>query len=181
MVTTRQITVEEFESMPLEGNWELIDGELVEMSPSSERSSSTGVMIAHLILDHVLVNQLGRVYGAKGGLMLFPDRRTVRAPGVSFVSAERAPQGDARDHFPRLAPDLAVEILSPSDRMADALAKIAMYLEAGVRLVWLVDPREQTVTIFRPDATPETLDATMTIDGGDVLPGFAAAVAAMFV
>ncbi len=181
MVTTRQITVEEFEKMPLEGNWELIDGELVEVTPAADRSASTEPLITRLLLNHVLPRQLGRVYGAEGGFVLFPDRQTVRAPDVSFVSAARAPQGEARDHFPRLAPDLAVEILSPSDRMTDALTKIAMYLEAGVRLVWLVDPLEQTVTVFRPDAVPETLDATMAIDGGDVLPGFTTPVAAMFV
>jgi Uma2 family endonuclease len=181
MVITRQITVEEFETMPLEGHWELIDGELVEMTPAADRSASTEPMISRLLLNHVLPNRLGRVYGAEGGFVLFPDRQTVRAPDVSFVSASRAPQGEARDHFPRLAPDLAVEILSPSDRMSESLAKVAMYLEANVRLVWLVDPMEQTVTVFRPDATPEKLDATMTIDGGDVLPGFSTPVAAMFV
>lgn len=181
MVTTRQITVEEFETMPLEGNWELIDGELVEMTPAADRSASTAMMIGSLLVNYVLPLRLGRVYGPDGGFVIFPDRQTVRAPDVSFVSAERAPQGDARDHFPRLAPDFAVEILSPSDRMADALAKIAMYLEAGVRLVLLVDPLQQTVTVFRSDSAPETLDATMTIDGGDVLPGFTTPVAAMFI
>jgi Uma2 family endonuclease len=180
MVTTRQITVDEFETMSLEGRWELVDGELVEMTPAGDISSTTEPMIAHLLLTHVLPNRLGRIYGAEGGFVLFPDRQTVLAPDVAFVAAARAPQGEARRHFPRLAPDLAVEILSPSDRMGEALAKVAIYLQAGVRLVWLVDPLEQTATVFRPDATPEKLDATMTIDGGDVLPGFSAPVAAMF-
>lgn len=180
MVTTRHITVDEFETMPLEGRWELVDGALVEMTPSSERSSSTEPMIAHLLLSHVLPRRLGRVYGAEAGFVLFPGRQTVLAPDVSFVAAARVPEGEARDHFSRLAPDLAVEILSPSDRLSEARAKVAIYLQAGVRLVWLVDPLEQTVTVFRPDATPEKLDATMTIDGGDVLPGFSAPVAAMF-
>jgi Uma2 family endonuclease len=181
MVTTRQITVEEFETMPLEGRWELVDGELEEMSPSADISSSTAMMIGYLLISHVLPNRLGRVYAPDGGFVIFPDRQTVLAPDVAFVSADRVPQGEERDHFPRLAPDLAVEVLSPSDRMSEVLAKVAMYLEAEVGLVWLVDPRRQTVTVFRPDATPEKLDATMTIDGGDVLPGFSTPVAAMFV
>jgi Uma2 family endonuclease len=179
MVTTRQITVDEFETMPLDGLWELIDGELVEVAPAAEISFSTTAMIGYLLVDHVLPHGLGRVYGV-GGFVLFPDRQTVRAPDIAFVAAERAPQGEARDHFPRLAPDLAVEVLSPLDRMSEALAKIAMYLEAGVRLVWLVDPMEQTVSVFRPDGTQEELDASMTIDGGDVLPGFSNPVAAIF-
>ncbi len=82
--------------------------------------------------------------------------------------------------FVPLAPDLAVEVLSLSDRMADALAKIAMYLDAGVRLVWLVDPASQTVTIFRPDAVPMKLGAGETLDGGDVLPDFTVPVAEIF-
>ena len=79
-----------------------------------------------------------------------------------------------------LAPDLAVEVLSPSDRIADALAKIAMYLDAGVRLVWLVDPADQTVTIFRPETTPSKLAADDTLDGGDVLPDFRVPVVEIF-
>jgi Uma2 family endonuclease len=84
------------------------------------------------------------------------------------------------DSFVPLAPDLAVEVLSPSDRMADALAKIAMYLDAGVRLVWLVDPASQTVTIFRPDAIPARLGAGEILDGGNVLPGFTVPVTEIF-
>ena len=180
MVTTREITVNDFETMSLDGLWELIDGELVEVTPAADVSASTSAMIGYLLLNHVHPNRLGRVYNAAEGFVLFPDRQTVRAPDIAFVAAARAPQGEARRHFPRLAPDLAVEVLSPSDRMSEALAKIAMYLEAGVRLVWLVDPLEQTVTVFHPDAPPVTLDASMTIDGGEVLPGFSALVAAMF-
>ena len=180
MVTTRLITVDEFETMPLDGRWELVDGELVEMTPSSERSSNTGASIVALLFNHVVPNGLGRVYNSEGGFVLFSGRQTVLAPDVAFVAAERVPQGDARDHFSRLAPDLAVEVLSPSDSLREARDKVAMYLAAGVRLVWLVDPLEQTVIVFRPDAAPETLDATMTIDGGDVLPGFSTPIAAMF-
>jgi Uma2 family endonuclease len=79
-----------------------------------------------------------------------------------------------------LAPDLAVEVLSPTDRMGDALAKISMYLQAGVQIVWLVDPSSQTVTVFQPDAAPATLRTGDTLDGGSVLPGFSLPVAEMF-
>ena len=79
-----------------------------------------------------------------------------------------------------LAPDLAVEVLSPSDRMADAMSKITMYLQAGVRLVWLVDPASLTVTVFRQDAAPKSFGAGESLDGGDVLPGFSVPVAEIF-
>lgn len=180
MVATRSISIEEFETAALEGRWELIDGELVEMTPSADESSSIGATIIFLLGSFVRPRGLGRLYSADGGFVLFPDRPTVRVPDAAFVRADRMPQGKARQSFPRLAPDLAVEVLSPSDRMADALAKIAMYLDAGVRLVWLVDPSSQTVTIFRPDAPPTKLGAGDTLDGGDVLPDFTVAVAEIF-
>ena len=84
------------------------------------------------------------------------------------------------DRFVPLAPDLAVEVLSPSDRMADAMSKVTMYLQAGVRLVWLVDPASLTVAVFRPDAAPRTLGAGDALDGGDVLSGFSVSVAELF-
>ena len=132
MVATRRLTVEEFETMPLEGCWELIDGEPVEMAPSSDGSSSTSARILFLIGSHVYARRLGRLYDAQGGFVLFPDRPTVRVPDVAFVRADRAPQGEARKHFARLAPDLVVEVLSPSDRTTDVVTKIEMYQEAGV-------------------------------------------------
>ena len=84
------------------------------------------------------------------------------------------------DNFVPLAPDLAVEVLSPSDRMADAMSKVTMYLQAGVRLVWLVDPATLTVTIFRQDAAPKMVSEADTLDGGDVLPSFRVPVAEIF-
>ena len=181
MVATRPITVEQFEAMPLEGPWELVDGELIEVNPSAHESSMTAMQIGRLLGNHAVPKRLGSVSGADGGFVLFADRETVLVPDVAFVAAGRIPQGEEQKHFPRLAPDLVVEVLSPSDRMGGALAKVALYLQAGVRLVWLVDPDEQTVIVFRPDATPEKLDATMTLDGGDVLPGFSVPVAELFV
>lgn len=180
MVTTRPITVEEFEAMPLDGLWELIDGELIAVSPSAEKPSHVSAVIAMFIGQHVRAHRLGRTYTAEGGFVLFPNRATVRAPDVAFVRAERLPQGEERKHFARLAPDFAVEVLSPSDRMAEALGKVTMYLEAGVQLVWLVDPAEETVSVFRPDASPKTLGIEDTLDGQDVLPGLQVAIRDIF-
>lgn len=112
--------------------------------------------------------------------MLFPDRETVRVPDVAFVRAERMPQGEARWHFPRLAPDLAVEVLSPTDRGRDVRAKVAMYQEAGVPLIWLVDPEAQTVTALALGKEPVTLTGADALDGGDVLPDLRIEVAEIF-
>jgi len=84
------------------------------------------------------------------------------------------------DSFVPMAPDLAVEVLSPSDRMADALAKVAMYLQAGTSLVWLVNPVTRTVVVFRADMDPVTLAGSATLDGGEVLPDFSVPVAEIF-
>ncbi len=180
MVTTTRLTIEEFETLPLEGRWELIDGEPVEMSPSADESSSIAATIIYLLAAFIRPKGLGRLYGADGGFVLFPGRPTVRVPDVAFVLADRAPQGKARKSFPRLAPDLVVEVLSSSDRTSDVVAKLEMYQEAGVRLIWLVDPDAVTVTVIAAGQPTRVLQASDTLDGGDVLPGFSVPVAEIF-
>ena len=180
MVATYPITIQEFERMALDGRWELIDGEPVEMTPSAYESSSIGAMILGFLAQYVREHRLGRVYGADGGFVLFPDRPTVRVPDAAFVRAERAPQGEARKSFPRLAPDLVVKVLSPSDRTSEVVAKLEMYQEAGVPLIWLVDPDEGTVTIIAAGQPTRVVKQGDTLDGGDVLPGFAVPVAEIF-
>lgn len=180
MVTTHQLTVEQFAAMPGEGRWELIDGAPVEMSPSADESSSIGATMVFLLNQHVRPGRLGRVYGADGGFVLFPDRPTVRVPDAAFVRADRAPQGGARKTFPRLAPDLVVEVISPSDSISELAAKLAMYQDAGVPLIWLVDPNKTTVTVIAADTPAQVLRAGDILDGGEVLPGFAVPVAEVF-
>jgi Uma2 family endonuclease len=180
MVATRPITIEEFEALPLEGRWELIDGEPVEMTPSADESSSVGATIITLLGSFVRPRGLGRLYGADGGFVLFPDRPMVRVPDAAFVRAERMPEGQARKSFPRLAPDLVVEVLSPSDRASEVVAKLEVYQEAGVPLIWLVDPEKTTITVIASGKSTKVLQAGDTLDGGDVLPGFGVLVAEIF-
>ena len=181
MVATKLLTVEEFERMSTEGFYELIEGELVEMTPAGGRASTVGATFVYYLNRHVLPRRLGRVYNADCGFVLFPDRALVRAPDAAFVQAERLPPEAEQEGFLRLAPDLAVEVLSPSDRLGDALAKVAQYLEAGVRLVWLVDPRARTVAIFTPTQPPHVLRDGDVLDGGAVLPQFSVPVTELFV
>jgi len=180
MVATRPITIEEFETLPLEGRWELIDGEPVEMAPSADESSSIGATIIGLLWSHVRAGRLGRLYGADSGFVLFPNRPTVRVPDAAFVRAERAPHGQARRSFPRLAPDLVVEVLSPSDCTSEVVAKLEMYQEAGVLLIWLVDPEQMTITVIASGKSTKVLQSGDTLDGSDVLPGFSLPVAEIF-
>jgi Uma2 family endonuclease len=181
MATTQLMTVEELEREGApEGRWELIDGELVEMSPSGSLASSIAAGIVFLLYGFVTPRRLGTVYGADGGFVLFPGREILRVPDVAFVRAERLPAEEDQVGFLRLAPDLAVEVLSPSERPGDIAAKVQMYLDAGVRLVWLVDPRARTVMVHAPATHVRILGESDEIDGGDVLPGFQVAVADLF-
>jgi Uma2 family endonuclease len=178
MVATQRFSIEQFATTSRDGLWELIDGEPVEVTPSSDRSGWIAGEVFGRVRDHVRSHNLGWAFPPETGFVLFDDRATVRSPNAAFVRRDRL--AELTDQFVSLAPDLAVEVLSPSDRMADALSKVAMYLQAGVRLVWLVDPSEWTVTVFRPDAALTRLEAADTLDGGDVLPGFSLPVAEIF-
>lgn len=178
MVATRRMSIEEFAALPDEGLWELIDGEPVEMKPSGAGSGWVAGEIFGRLRDHVRSQRLGWVFPAEVGFILFDDRAVVRSPDASFVRLDRLPT--LPDGFIPLAPDFAVEVPSPSDRRADALAKVAMYLQAGVKLVWLVDPERRTVTVFRPDETIAVLHDGETLDAGDIVPGFGVGVSEIF-
>ena len=179
MVATRT-TVNQLEATCGDERVELIDGVVVPMPPASDWPTSVTRTIGAILWHHVHSRKLGRVYSAEAGFVIFPNRETVRVPDVAFVRAERMPQGEARWHFPRLAPDLAVEVLSPTDRISDMQAKVAMYQEAGVPLVWVVDPQAQTVTVSALGQAPVVLRVTDTLDGGEVLPEFQVEVAELF-
>jgi Uma2 family endonuclease len=181
VTTTRRLTLEELERTGgPEGRWELIDGEVVEMPPAGGKHSFVGVRMSWFIADFVYEHQLGFVFGADGGFILREEPLLLRVPDVAFVRTERLPANFDNGGFLRVAPDLVVEILSPSDRITEVLAKIVMWLEAGVALLWLVDPAAETVTVYRPGELPQTLTREQTLDGGDVLPGFTLAVSAIF-
>jgi Uma2 family endonuclease len=179
MVATR-ITVDQFEAACGDERVELIDGVVVPMTPASSKPSRVGATISAILWNHVRQHRLGSVYNAEGGFVLFPDRETVLAPDAAFVRAGREPQGAAEWHFARLAPDLVVEVLSPSDRDRDVQAKVALYQEAGVPLIWVVDPRAQTVTALALGQAPVTLTVEDTLGGGEVLPEFQIEVAEIF-
>jgi len=177
MAITRLLTVRDVEESPPEGEWELIDGELVPVNPTSFNSSVVAMRIGTIVGAFVIEHDLGVVTGADGGFVIFPDRETLVAPDLGFVRKERIPPEDEQNRFARLAPDLVVEVLSPSDRMANALGKIGLYLEAGVQMVWLVDPVKRTISLFAEGDAPVRLGDDDFLTGGTVLPGFSVRVA----
>jgi Uma2 family endonuclease len=165
------LTVEEFTRFPDDGcRWELVRGRAVKEPPAGFEHSSIGVRIASLLHRYVQVRDLGEVVGPDGGFVLFDEPPTVRAPDVAFVAEARL-TFDTRKFAP-LAPDLAVEIVSPSNTVSEIHHKVMDYLDAGSRLVWVVDPGSRTVTVYRSREAIRLLTEGELLEGGDVLPGF---------
>jgi Uma2 family endonuclease len=146
---------------------ELIDGVLVEKAMGYSESLLATVLIS-VLWSHVRPRNLGLVTAPDGTVRLWAGR--VRMPG-----RRRPPQP-----IPNLAPDLAVEILSRSNTVAEMRLKRQDYFAAGVRLVWEVDPEARTVSVYTAPANPTVLAETDTLDGGAVLPGFTLALGELF-
>ena len=152
---------------------ELIEGELTTMPPAGERHGSIAGRIAAYVGHYVLVTGLGRITGAETGYLLGGNPDTVRAPDFAFTSTDRL-AGPPDRTFSSILPDLVVEVASPSDRLAEVTRKALMWLDAGVRLVWVDEPETEVVIVHRPgDAVTLLRGADTTLSGEDVVPGFA--------
>lgn len=157
---------------------ELVDGVLVEKAMGFRESFLAAALIV-ILGDFVKRHNLGLVTGADGMLRLAPG--LVRIPDVAFVAWQRLPQHRVpTDPIPSLAPDLAVEVLSPGNTAREMARKCQEYFAAGTRLVWLVDPRTYTVTVYTTAVDPTVLDVEQTLEGGTVLPGFTLPVRELF-
>ena len=176
-----RITADEFMALPLElKSYELVRGRLVEVPMTNYEHGEIEDNIMWLLNQYVRPRRLGRVTPGDAKFRLARDPDTLRMPDVAFVRADRLPPREQRRSYSPVVPDLAVEILSPSNRSRDIADKVAEYLRAGVRLVWVVDPVTETVTIHTSSAEPVTLSANDEIAGGVVLPDFRCPVAAFF-
>ena len=179
--TATWLTADDLLAMPEDGNrYELHRGELVSTPMSSYESSDIAMGIGSLLRAFAHSQGLGRVAGADGAFILARDPYTVRIPDASFVRMDRLPPPEQRRRFLELAPDLAVEVVSPSDSANDVQEKVREYLDYGVQLIWVVHPIQRTVTVYRPDHSAQVLYEDESLDGGDVLPGFSLVVAEIF-
>jgi Uma2 family endonuclease len=149
---------------------ELVRGVLVVREPAGYQHGEVAMNLATAIHNFVRAHRLGSVLAAETGFKLFSDPDTVRAPDVAFIRVDRVPTPPPRG-FPAMAPDLAVEVLSPDDRPGEVLQKVADWLNGGVRLVWVVDPRRRIARVYRPDGVDSQLNERDALDGEDVLPG----------
>ncbi len=182
MATTRLFTVQDLERMDSDEaeRYEVYAGILREVEPAGARHGEVGVQIIIPLGTWVLGRGLGRVYTELTHFVFQRDPDIVLMPDVSFVRTDRLPPEDKREGVMHLAPDLTVEILSPSNRPGEMAEKVELYLRSGVRLVWVVQPRQRTVTIHVPGREPWTLHEFDTLDGGEVLPGFRMSIADIF-
>jgi Uma2 family endonuclease len=182
MSTISLTTADELLALPsgLGERYELVSGELRIMSPGGWKHGNVISNIHGKLFNHVVLNNLGVLFGAETGFRLASDPDTVRAPDVAFIAKENVPASLPETGFWPGAPDLAVEVLSPNDRMGEVDEKIKAWLNAGTRSVWVVDPQLETVTVYnsRTDVMLKTVGEK--IDGGSVLPGFECAVRELF-
>lgn len=180
----RRVTAAELLAMPNEKDFELVNGELVERNMGWESEfigSNLHVLLGMFCRQH----NCGWVNGSNAGYQCyeqaFPDdAERVRKPDVSFLSVDRLPSDAVPTAYCELAPDLAIEVISPNDRYHEVEEKVDEYLQAGVRLVWVVDPKKKTIRIHRANGTIQDLHLTDELSGEDVIVGFRCPVSEVF-
>jgi len=160
-------------------NYELVDGNLVERKMGSESSVIAGIIVT-ILSNFIRGKRMGYVAGADCSYQCFADAPDkVRKPDVSFVAAGRLPGDRPPKGHTKIPPDLAVEVISPNDLAYEIEDKVAEYLAAGVKLVWVVNPASRTVRV-QSGPNGAILRSDDTITGADVLPGFECRVAEFF-
>jgi len=177
----RPVTADELLEMPDDGlRRELVKGELRAMTPAGRRHGKIAMRIGSRLMQHVEQQDLGEVYAAETGFKLASDPDTVRAPDVSFLRKEQVEEtGDVIGYSP-VAPDLVVEVLSPGDRFAAVEEKVFEWLDAGTRMVIVVNPEQRTVTVYRSRTEIAVLTEADSLEGNDVVPGWKLPVREMF-
>jgi Uma2 family endonuclease len=170
-VQEQLMTAEEFAAMPNDGKlYELVKGVVVEVCRPKVAHGKLQIRIGHFFDAYVSAHDLG-LATTETGYILSRNPDTVRGPDVAFISKERLPNPDF-DEFVPMAPDLAVEIVSPNDTASDVATKVKEYLEAGTKLVWVFYPKLLAVYVHRPDGSAQVVERDGVLDGGDALPGF---------
>lgn len=159
---------------------ELVRGVLHLVTPSVPAHGSVVMRVSAALSQHVYPHELGELFGESTGFLLERDPDTVLCPDVAFIASRRLPPEGLGRSFLALAPDLAVEVLSKSNRPGEVRGKVADYLRLGVRCVWVVDPRQRTVRIHTADEAERLVGEDGILDGDELLPGFRCPVAWLF-
>ena len=180
-ISSHQTTADQLLGMPDDGNrYELVQGVLQVMSPAGGRHGSVALRLGRLLGNHVDDNNLGTVFAAETGFLISTDPDTVRAPDVAFVRHQRMQELKDFDGYLPLAPDLVGEVVSPSDSTSEVEAKSQMWLAAGVKMVLVVDPANQTVRVYRTPSQIDVFHQDDAVDATDVVEGWKLKVADIF-
>ena len=182
MATTQQLmTADELARLPEDGQrHELIEVVLVTMAPAGGEHGEIALDFGGLLRQHIKTHNLGRAFGAETGFLLARNPDVVLAPDVAFIGRERASKlGRVGGYIP-LAPDLAVEIISPNDLYTEVQEKVRLWLEYGVRMVVVLNPRHRSVAVYRTLTDVRHLSIGDTFDGEDVVIGWRVPVREFF-
>lgn len=177
MAVARQvITEEQFMRLPQDGRkHELVNGEVKEVPTGWKHDAIVALLIALLF---PFAKGRGVLTASQAGFRMVGGN--LRSPDVSFTVKERIPGGKLPTGFGDLAPDLCIEVISPSEDMADALRKVSEYFASGARLVWHLFPEDQRLVAYTSATQSETFTAGDDVEAGDLLPGFRSTVADLF-
>ncbi|MDQ6670841.1 MAG: Uma2 family endonuclease [Chloroflexota bacterium] len=183
-VVATHVTADELAALEGDGyRYDLLRGELIRVSPAGfEHGRIAARIAARLVVFLESHPELGVAVGAETGFRLARNPDTVLGPDAAVVGHDRLPPSANRSGYLELAPDLAVEIVSPSDRWTTVTDKVDAYLAAGVRLVWVVEPSRRTVRIYASDHAERRLraDSDAVLEGDSVVPGFSLSLADLF-
>ncbi len=180
--TVQHMTAEELLRLPDDGfRYELIRGELRKRTLAGAEQGRLTTMLMVSLYQHVQVDKLGVAYAGGTGFLLSSDPDTVRAPDGAFVRRERLEEvGAVKGYWPG-APDLAVEVISPGDNYSEVESKVADWLEAGSRMVVVVDPRRREVKVHRSVSEIRVLGEGEVLEEGEVVPGWKLPIDELFV
>jgi Uma2 family endonuclease len=175
------LTADELLAMPKDGfRYEPVKGELIRTSPTGGEHGTIAARLTVMVGHFTFEKKLGLVSGAETGFKIALDPDTVRAPDFAYVSRQRIPQSGIPKGFWVGAPDLAVEVVSPGDMYGEVEAKVLQWLDAGARMVIVVNPRRRTSTVYRSPTDVKILSEDDALSGEDGLPGFSCKVSDFF-
>lgn len=178
-IAAAPLTLAEFSQLPRNGErHEMNAGELIRMPPAKSLHSRIARTLFKLLETALESSRRSEAF-AEAGYVLSRSPLTIRQPDVSVLSKERIRSTGADDYFEG-APELAVEIVSPSDSAEDLQIKVDQYLATGAKQVWILYPKTRTVHVFGEDGSMAALDETQTLTGGELLPQFSAKVSDLF-
>jgi Uma2 family endonuclease len=169
--TNRLISAEEYGEHPEWGPGELIRGKVVQLSNPKQIHGVLMLEIGGRIREFIRGKNLGTAFCGDAGIVLERDPDTIRGPDVGFISRNRMPKAAQQKYF-EIAPELCIEIVSPSDRWTEITEKVDMYIGKGVVLVWVIDPIARQAHVYRKGRETRLIEQTSALDGEDVLPGF---------